>query len=134
MVDARYNWWGSNINPTSKIYGNASISPWELYVTPKIASTSPKNGAIKVSRTSTIFVKFNEIINVDKNWSKIYVKDKYGHAVSISKSISGNILYIKTPKKLSNSYYSVYIPSAAIKDYSGNHFASAYTFKFKTGT
>ena len=132
-IDAKYNWWGSNNNPTSNVYGGVNISPWELYVNPKITSVSPKNGATSVSRTSTIYVQFNELIKSDTNWSKIYVKDKYGHAVSISKSISGNTLNITTPKKLSNSYYTVYIPRAAIKDYAGNHFASAYTFKFKTG-
>ena len=130
---ATSNWWGSNSNPTSKVYGGVSVTPWELYVTPKITSTYPKNGATKVSRTLPIYVKFNELIKTSTNWSKIYVKDKYGHAVSISKSISGNTLYIQTSKRLSNSYYTVYIPSAAIKNYAGNNLIANYTFKFKTG-
>ncbi len=133
-INAKYNWWGSNTNPTSKVYGGVSISPWELYLTPKVASTTPKNGATKVSRTLPIYVKFNELIKASTNWSKIYVKDKYGHAVSISKSISGNTLYIQTSKRLSNSYYTVYIPSAAIKNYAGSNIQLKYTFRFKTGT
>ena len=27
-MDAKYNWWGSNANPTSKIYGNVNVTPW----------------------------------------------------------------------------------------------------------
>jgi hypothetical protein len=62
------------------------------------------------------------------------VKNKYGHAVSISKSISGNTLYIKTTyKRASYSYYTVYIPVSAVKDYAGNKLAARYTFRFKTG-
>ena len=131
---ATSNWWGSNSNPTSKVYGGVSVTPWELYVTPKITSTYPKNGATKVSRTLPIYFKFNELIKTSTNWSKIYLKDKYGHALSISKSISGNTLYIQTSKRLSNSYYTVYIPSAAITNYAGNNLIATYTFKFKTGS
>ena len=27
-VDAQYNWWGSNSDPTSKVYGNVDVNPW----------------------------------------------------------------------------------------------------------
>ncbi len=101
---------------------------------PKITSTSPKRGTTGISRTSKISVKFSESIKISSNWSKITVKDKYGHAVKISKTISGNTLYIKTnSKRLSYSYYTVYIPASAVKDSASNTLATVYTFKFKTG-
>ncbi|PKL67474.1 MAG: hypothetical protein CVV28_06350 [Methanobacteriales archaeon HGW-Methanobacteriales-1] len=100
---------------------------------PKVSYTYPKNKATKFSRTSKISIKFSEKIKASINWSKIVVKNKYGKKVKISKSISGNMLYIKTSKRSSYSYYTVYILYSAIKDYAGNNIASTYSFKFKTG-
>jgi hypothetical protein len=103
-------------------------------IAPKVISTYPKNGAIRVSRTSTISIKFSENIKSSINWSKVVVKNRYGRSVSIKKWISGNTLYIKTIyRRTSYSYYTVYIPPSAIKDNAGNNLASGYTFRFKTG-
>jgi autotransporter family porin len=103
-------------------------------IPPKVISTYPKNKATGCSRTANIYLKFSESIKSSVNWSKIVVKDKYGHKVAITKWISGNTLYIKTnSKRLSYSYYTVYIPSSAVKDNAGNNLAKSYTFKFKTG-
>ena len=103
-------------------------------IAPRITSTSPRNYATGVSRTGTIAIRFSENIKASSYWSKIVVKNKYGRTVSISKWISGNTLYIKTTyKRLSYSYYTVYIPYAAVKDYAGNQFRTGYSFKFKTG-
>lgn len=117
--------------------GNPSQVYTEVYsidkTAPKIISTYPKRYATGVSRTSTLYIKFSEKLKASVNWSKITVKNKYGKSVSISKWISGNVLYIKTnAKRTSNSYYTIYIPASALKDYSGNNFASGYTLKFKT--
>lgn len=102
-------------------------------IAPKVISTYPKNYATGVSRTSTISIKFSEKIKSSINWSKIKVVNKYGRSVSIKKWISGNTLYIKTIyKRTSYSYYRVYIPSGAVKDYAGNN-NQGYYFKFKTG-
>lgn len=98
---------------------------------PKIVSTIPKKSAKKVSRTSNIYIKFNEKIQSSVNWSKITVK-KNGKNVSIKKWIAGNKLVIKTSKRTKNSYYTVYIPKSAIKDAAYNNFAKGYVFKFKT--
>ena len=101
---------------------------------PKVISTYPKRYATKVSRISTMYIKFSEKLKAGVNWSKIVVKNKYGKAVSIRKWISNNVLYIKTSSKRSRySYYTIYIPAYAIKDYAGNYFAGRYTIKFKTG-
>ncbi len=102
-------------------------------IPPKIITTTPKNGATGVSRTSTITIRFSENIKSSINWSKIVVKDKYGRTVKFTKSIAGNMLYIRTTyKRSSYSYYTVYIPASALKDYVGLN-AAGYTFRFKTG-
>ena len=101
---------------------------------PKVVLTYPKNGAKSVSRTSTLYIKFSENIKYSINWSKIVVKNSKGQTVSIRKWISGNTLYIKHNKKRTRySYYTVYIPASAIKDYAGNKLTTTYVFKFKTG-
>ena len=104
-------------------------------VPPKVNSTYPKNLATGCSRTSTIYLKFNEKIKASTYWSKIYVKNlKTGKKVVISKSISGNTLYIKmSSRRYAYNWYQVYIPKAAVKDYFNNNLATYYTFKFKTG-
>ncbi|MGB9979940.1 Ig-like domain-containing protein [Methanobacterium sp.] len=104
-------------------------------IPPKITLTYPKNGATGVSRTNTIIIKFSKNIKASYNWSKIYVKNlNTGRIVSISKSISENKLYIKmNAKRYAYNWYQVYIPKAAVKNYSSYKLKNAYTFKFKTG-
>ena len=103
-------------------------------IPPKIISTNPSNGAIGISRTGTIAVKFSENIKSSTNWSKIYMKNlTTGKIVTISKSITGNTLYIKMSlSRLMNNTYQIYIPTAAVNDYTGNNLAVAYSFKFKS--
>ncbi|MGB9977945.1 chitobiase/beta-hexosaminidase C-terminal domain-containing protein [Methanobacterium sp.] len=117
--------------------GNISPVYTEKYTidkaAPKIASIYLKKYTSGYSRTGTITIKLNENIKTSINWSKVVVKNKYGKAVSINKWIDGDTLYIKTNSKRSSySYYTVYIPVSAVKDYACNNFAG-YTFKFKTG-
>ncbi len=104
-------------------------------VAPLVVSTNPKNGAIKVSRSSTISIKLTENFKTSTNWSKIYIKNlRTGKIVGITKSISGNILNIKmTAKRSSYTTYQVYIPASALKDMAGNNLSKGYTFKFRTG-
>jgi autotransporter family porin len=103
-------------------------------IPPKIISTNPSNGATGISRTSTIAVKFSENIKSSTNWSKIFMKNlTTGKIVTISKSITGNTLYIKMSlSRLKNNTYQIYIPTAAVNDYTGNNLAVVYSFKFKT--
>ncbi len=115
-------------------YVSSKVDNQIVQIPPRIITTSPKNSATGVSRTATIYIKFSGNIKASINWSKIIVKDKYGKTVSITKWISGNMLYIKTNSKRSSySYYTVYIPASAVKDYSGNNLITGYTFRFKTG-
>ncbi|MCZ3371214.1 MULTISPECIES: Ig-like domain-containing protein [Methanobacterium] len=101
----------------------------------KVTSTYPKNGALGCSRTANIYIKFSQNIKASTYWSKIYVKNlKTGKIVSISKWISGNTLYIKTSsRRYAYYWYQVYIPAAAVKDYTNHNLSTGYTFKFKTG-
>ena len=100
---------------------------------PQIAATCPKNDTNGITRTATISIRFNENILASVNWSKVIVKNKYGQTCKITKQTSSNHIYIKTNiKRSSYSYYTVYIPKSAVKDYAGNNFAG-YTFRFKTG-
>jgi hypothetical protein len=120
---------GNGGKSTATVIGNIiDVTP------PKVVLTYPKNGAKSVSRISTLYIKFSENVKSSINWSKIVVKNSRGQTVSISKWISGNTLYIKHNKKRTRySYYTVYIPASAIRDYAGNRLATTYVFKFKTG-
>lgn len=101
---------------------------------PKVISTSPRKGAVKVSRTGTIYIKFNEKIKKSINWSRLVVKDNHGKKVKISKiGIKENKLYITTKKRNKNSSYFVYIPSKSVGDYAGNKLVKGYILRFKTG-
>ena len=101
---------------------------------PKLVVTCPKNGSIGTSRTKTISIRLSEDILAGINWSKVIVKNKYGQTCKITKWTSGNHIFIKTNSKRSSySYYTVYIPASAVKDYAGNNLVESYVFKFKTG-
>ncbi|ADZ09799.1 polymorphic outer membrane protein [Methanobacterium lacus] len=102
---------------------------------PKVIQTTPKKGAIGVSRTGTIYIKFSENIKNSTNWNRIYLKNlKTGKKELIKKTISKNTISIKMNlKRQAQNLYQVYIPVGAIKDTVGNNFATYYTFKFKTG-
>ncbi|MCE7699972.1 MAG: Ig-like domain repeat protein, partial [Methanobacterium paludis] len=56
-VNAEYNWWGSNNNPSSQIYGTVDYSNW-LYMTITIDPTTITNGS-----TGTVTVSFNNVCN-----------------------------------------------------------------------
>lgn len=102
-------------------------------VSPKVIKTTPKNRYKKFSRDSTIKIKFNENIKKSVNWSKVYVRNlKTGKKVFIKKWIKGNILYIKTSKRIRYSYYSVYIPKYSLKDFAGNNQKYKCYFRFRT--
>lgn len=104
-------------------------------IAPKITYTYPKNYATRKSRTATLYFKFSENIKASTYWSKIYVKNlKTGKKVSIRKWISGRTLYIKTTSRRSAyTWYLIYIPYKAVKDYAGNNLLTSRIIKFKTG-
>jgi hypothetical protein len=103
-------------------------------ISPKIFTTIPSNQKSGVSRTAVIAIKFSENIKFNSLFNLIKVVDiKTNRSLIISKTISGNILYIKTSKKSANTTYNVIIPKSSVKDYAGNYLIANYSFKFKTG-
>ena len=105
-------------------------------IAPKVSSTSPTNLRTGFSRTSTIAIKFTENIKASTYFNKIIIKNlTTGKTITLTKTISRNMLNLKTrTTRTANTWYTVTIPRAAIKDKAGNNLAANYTFKFKTGT
>ena len=102
-------------------------------IAPKVSSTTPKNLSTATSRTGTIIIKFSENIKASNYYKNIKVKNiSTGKYVTITKTISGNTLSIKTGKKGASNWYLIIIPKAAIKDLAGNNLVTSYNFKFKT--
>ncbi|MCE7699717.1 MAG: Ig-like domain repeat protein, partial [Methanobacterium paludis] len=56
-VTAEYNWWGSNSDPASQMYGTVDYSNW-LYMTETVVPTTVANGT-----TAVVTVNFNNIWN-----------------------------------------------------------------------
>jgi len=112
------------------------VSSFNVDITPpKVSSTTPTNLKTGVSRTSSIIIKFTENFKASTYYSNIKVKNlTTGKYVTITKTISGTTLNIKTSKRSANTWYLVTIPKAAVKDYASNNLAANYIFKFKTGT
>jgi hypothetical protein len=103
-------------------------------IPPKVIKTTPTNKKTKISRISTIIIKFSENIKASIYYSKITIKNLTTRkTVKLSKIIKGTTLYLKTSKRTANTWYTVTIPRAAIKDMASNNLAATYTFKFKTG-
>lgn len=101
-------------------------------IPPKITSITPITKNTKISRTTPITIKFSENIKAN-NFNKITVKNlASGKYVTVTKSIKGNTVSIKTNKRTANTWYSIAIAKSAIKDTAGNNLKTSYTFKFKT--
>jgi len=103
-------------------------------IPPKVISTNPANGQKGFSKTGTLAIKFSEKIKSSIKFNSIKVKNmKTGKYVSITKSIVGNTINIKTTKKRTgNDWYEIIIPAAAIKDMAGNNLAATYICKFQS--
>jgi len=120
------------------LVGNKSPIYTQKYVidktAPKVSSTTPSNLATGFSTTADIIIKFNEKIKTGTNFSKITLKNlTTGSYTSITKSISGNLLYIRTKDtRASNTWYQLSIPAGAVSDLAGNKLGMGYSSKFKT--
>jgi autotransporter family porin len=103
-------------------------------IPPKVSSTTPTNLKTGVNRWSSTSIKFNELIKNSSYYYKITIKNlTTGKYSTLTKTITGNTLNLKTSTKTPNTWYQVTIPRAAIKDYTGNNLQATYTFRFKTG-
>jgi len=126
---------GDNLTHTTGTYIKHNIQVYKNSITtgPKVSSTTPTNLKTGVSRTATIVIKCNKNIKSSTYFSNIKVKNlatnKY---LTITKTITGNTLYLKSTTKSANTWYQVTIPKAAIKDFTNKNLYTAYVFKFKT--
>ena len=114
----------------------AKIIKFSVGTPPKVIATTPNNLKTGFTRTGTILIKLSKNIYTGPYYSRIMVKNLTTcRTASITKTISGNTLYIKNSSiRSANTWYQVTIPVGAVKDRAGNILAKAYTFKFKTGT
>ena len=69
-VDARYNWWGSNSNPSKKVNAGVNVDPW------LVLTISPNPNTIKTGKTSIITVDLQH----DSNG--VYHNPNKGHVPS----------------------------------------------------
>jgi predicted outer membrane repeat protein len=135
FVNAENNWWGSNDDPSARIYGDVDVSPWIMDTTgaPKFSSSIPKSGATKVARNSAIKVTFNEYVKTGSSFF-IELKTSSGTIINITKSLSGKVLTIKPTSKLAaNTKYTVYLHTGCVTDYLNNKL-TVKTFSFTTGS
>ena len=103
-------------------------------IPPKVIKTTPTNKKTKISRISNIVIKFRENIKASTYFNKITIKNlTTNKTIKINKIIKGTTLYLKTSKRTANTWYTVTIPRAAIKDRAGNNLTATYSLKFKTG-
>jgi hypothetical protein len=116
-ANAESNWWGSNNNPSSKVYGDVNITPW--LTTPLVVTNFvPTNNAIKVPENEVITVTFNESIKTGSNW--IVLTNNNGTTIPISTSINNNILTIKPLASLNTGKYNLILHTGSITDLTGN--------------
>lgn len=133
LVNAKYNWWGSNNTPSGKIYNSVDFNQWIQDVTgsPRLVSSSPVNAATKVSGSKTIIITFNEYVKKGTNFF-VELKDSTGKLIPINVSLSGKILKIDPLVNLPEFKYTIIIHSGALTDYVDNGLPGQ-TIKFSVG-
>ena len=100
---------------------NATSSTTDL-TAPTIKTVDPTNKATNVAINKTIKVTFSETIKTGNYW--IELKNSNGKTVSITKSITGNVLTIKPTNNLTKATkYTVIIHTGSLTDLSGNKIA-----------
>lgn len=124
----------SNGNPCISYYDGVNGNLMYIYlpetVPPVVKSIDPINNAVNVPANKTIKVTFSE--NIKAGNMNITLKNNSGTAISINKSISGNILTITPTTNLTESLYTLNINTGAITDLVDNPVAQTIT-KFSTG-
>jgi hypothetical protein len=55
-VDAALNWWGSNADPSNKVYGNVTVTPWLASdnTLPPTVTANPTGGTYNSAKTVTL--------------------------------------------------------------------------------
>jgi len=97
----------------------------------KVNSIDPANGAVNVPKTKTIVVTFSNNILAGPDYNKITVKLPDGTAKTITKTISGNKLIIKSTYNWNPGVkFTVTIPKNAIKNSLGSMLAADFKSTF----
>lgn len=100
---------------------------------PAVTKTNPVEYGTDTMVDGTIIIRFSESILKGKNIAKITLLETETKKVGFTYEINGKFLKI-TPKEALNfnTFYTVTIPAAAVKDSAGNNFAKTYAFNFVT--
>ncbi len=114
------------------VFAQTESLPDPQYLT--VTAASPANGAVNVSRTPTIAITFCNNIEEDSGYDEIELKNAGDNTVSISKSISGEVLTIAPDSRLSYStVYTVTIPvTAVISTHTDANLQEQYQISFTT--
>lgn len=110
---------------------NGNLDLLYLYLEPPLViNTNPTDGETHVLERRTITVTFNKNIKEGGDYGKIALK-KGDTVLVAATTVSGNTLTISPSSDFeNNTSYTVYIPTDAIRDLSGNTMLASYTFSF----
>lgn len=100
---------------------------------PVITKTNPVDYGTEVMIDGSILIRFSETVQKGKNIGKITWKETETKSIGFTYEITDKFLKL-TPKAALkyNTFYTVTITAAAVKDAAGNNFAKAYSFNFIT--
>lgn len=100
---------------------------------PVITKTNPVDYDTNVMVDGSILIRFSEGIQKSTNIAKISLKESDLKKVTFTYEINDKFIVIKPKTNLKyDTIYTVSIPSAAVKDSSGNKLTKAYVFSFIT--
>lgn len=100
---------------------------------PVITKTNPVDYGTDVMIDGTIIIRFNETILKGKNIAKIIFKENETKSIEFNYVIDGKFLKLTSKTSLKyNTFYTVTVPAAVVKDKAGNNFAKSYTYNFIT--
>ncbi len=109
--------------------GNLSPTYTQNYtidkIPPTITSTDPIKNAVNVPENKVIKITFSEPIKTGSMW--IELKDHTGKLITITKSITGNVLTINHSTLFGNGTYSLSLHTGCITDLAGNPLALSST-------
>jgi len=129
-VNAKYNWWGSNANPSGRVSGNVIITNW-LTTPLNINNINPTDNTVNVPTNEVITITFNEPIKAGN--MSIQLENRNGTVTPLTTNITGNILTIKPLILLTNdTKYTLILHTGSLTDPAGNPL-TLITTNFSTG-
>jgi hypothetical protein len=99
----------------------------DMNLPPKVIQIDPAKNALNVSPYKVVKITFNKPIKAGNMW--IELKKSNGTPISITSSISANILTVKPSSSMTNSRYNLILHTGSVTDTGGNPIAS-YSFIF----